>query len=75
MPTLAKTLERAIDEAANLPESVQEQIGEQLLAHIEKLQQLRWEIDQGIRSLEAGTGQPLDIEEFLAQQNAKYGRS
>jgi hypothetical protein len=75
MTGVVKTLERAIGEAATLPEADQEKIGRQLLAHVEKLQKLRREIDLGVRSLEAGKGRPLDIEQFLKAQNAKHGRS
>jgi hypothetical protein len=75
MSGVVKTLERAIGEAAALPDADQEEIGRQLLAHIEKLQQLRREIDKGVRSLDAGQGTRLDIEAFLAAQNARHGRS
>jgi hypothetical protein len=75
MSEIAKTLEKAVAEASTLPEADQEQIGQQLLSHIEKLRQLRRDIDKGMRSLEAGEGTPLDIEEFLAEQNARHGRS
>jgi hypothetical protein len=75
MSQIVKTLGKAIAEALTLPEADQEQIGRQLLSHIEKLRQLRIEIDKGIHSLEAGDGKSLDIEEFLAEQNARYGRS
>ena len=70
-----KTLEQALAQVAVLPEEDQEQIGRQLLSHIRKLRQLRADIDQGIRSLEAGEGRPLDIEAFLAELNARHGRS
>jgi hypothetical protein len=75
MSQIVKTLGKAIAEASTPPEADQEQIGRQLLSHIEKLRQLRIEIDKGIHSLEAGDGKSLDIEEFLAEQNARYGRS
>ena len=75
MTGMVKTLERAVDEAAGLPEEDQEKIGRQLLAHVEKLQKLRREIDKGIRSLDAGQGRSLDIEWFLKAQNTRYGRS
>src|SRR5437588_8893442 len=51
---MVKSLEQAIAEVANLPEADQEQIGRRLLVHVEKLRQLRAEIDKGIRSLDAG---------------------
>ena len=71
---MVKTLEQAIAEVTNLPDADQEQIGRKLLSHVEKLRQLRADIDQGIRSLDAGDGRPLDVEEFLRQANAKHGR-
>ena len=75
MSQMVKTLEDAVAEASTLPEADQEQIGRQLLSHIEKLRQLRQDIDRGIGSLEAGGGRPLDIEQFLAEQNARHDRS
>jgi hypothetical protein len=75
MSAIVKTLERAIAQAAVLPDTDQEQIGRQLLAHIAKLRQLRDEIDKGLRSLEAGEGKPLDVEAFLAAQNVRRGQS
>ena len=74
MAAMVKTLEIAIAEVSNLPAADQEQIGQQLLSHVEKLRQLRAEIDKGIRSLDAGEGKPLDIEDFLRRQNEKHGR-
>ncbi len=72
---MVRTLKMAIEEVANLPDADQEQIGRRLLSHVEKLRQLRAEIDKGVRSLDAGEGKPLDIEEFLRQQNERHGRS
>jgi alcohol dehydrogenase class IV len=66
---MVKTLEQAIAEVTNLPAADQEQIGRKLLSHVEKLRQLRLDIDQGLRSLDAGEGRPLDIEEFIRQAN------
>jgi hypothetical protein len=45
------------------------------LSHIEKLRRLRAEIDKGIRSLDAGEGKPLNVENFLRQLNERHGRS
>ena len=73
-PAMVKTLEQAIAEIANLPDSDQEDIGRKLLSHVEKLRLLRAEVDKGIRSLDAGEGRPLDIEEFLRQVNERDGR-
>jgi hypothetical protein len=64
---MVKILEQAIAELAELPDADQEQIGRKLLSHVEKLRSLREEIDKGIRSLDAGRGAPLDVEEFIRQ--------
>lgn len=71
--SMVKSLEIAIARMASLPDSDQDQIARRLLSHVEKLQQLRAEVDKGVRSLDAGDGAPLDIEEFLQQKNKPYG--
>jgi len=70
---MVKTLEQAFAKVSNLPDADQEQIGRKLLSHVEKLKVLRRDIDEGIRSLDAGEGRPLDIEEFLRQKNQTRG--
>jgi hypothetical protein len=62
---MVKSLEQAIAEVAALPDADQEQIGRQLLSHVEKLRSLREELDKGIRSLDAGKGTAVDIDEFI----------
>jgi len=69
---MTKLLERAIAEIGALPEADQEQIGRQLLSHVEKLRALRAEVDKGIRSLDEGKGAPLDIETFIEEQNTRH---
>jgi hypothetical protein len=71
---MVKSLELAIAEVATLPDADQEQIGRKLLSHVEKLRQLRAEVDKGICSLDAGKGRPFDIEDFLRQKNERDGR-
>jgi hypothetical protein len=71
--TVVKTLEQAIAEISNLPAADQEQIGRKLLSHVEKLRLLRSDIDQGIRSLDAGQGSELDIESFISEKNKRHG--
>ena len=70
---MVRTLEQAIAEIARLPDSDQEQIGRRLLSHVEKLNALRAEIDKGIRSLEAGEGRPLNMDDFLRRKNSGHG--
>ena len=70
---MAKSLELAIAEVANLSDADQEQIGRRLLSHVEKLGKLRAEVDKGIRSLDQGEGRPLDVEQFLREKNQRYG--
>ena len=72
---MVKTLELAIAEITRLPDADQETIGQQLLSHVEKLRWLRSEVDEGVRSLDAGEGRPLDIEEFIREQNERHGRT
>lgn len=60
---MVKSLEAALAEVATLPEAAQEQIGRELLAHVEKLRELRADIEEGIRSLETEGGIDLDFEE------------
>jgi hypothetical protein len=72
---MVKTLQKAIAEVASLPDADQEEIGRKLLSHVESLRKLRADIDQGIASLDAGKGKPLDIEQFIGKMNRSHGRS
>jgi hypothetical protein len=74
MVDIAKALKEAVDEVATLPKADQEQIGHKLLSHVEKLRGLRADIDTGIRSLDAGKGRELNIEEFIRQANRRHDR-
>jgi hypothetical protein len=65
---MVRTLERAIAEVAALPDDDQEQIGRQLLSHLERLRRLREELDKGARSLDAGKGRTFSVEEFIRQK-------
>jgi hypothetical protein len=70
---MVKTLEQAIAQLSRLPDADQEQIGRKLISHVERLNALRAEIDKGVRSLDAGKGRPLDMEDFLRQKNSGHG--
>ncbi len=71
---MGKALKLAMTKAAGLPEAAQEQLGRELLERIEMLTQLRADIDVGIRELDAGLGEELDIEEFIEQLHAEHAR-
>lgn len=70
---MVKTLQQAIAEVTSLPDADQEEIGRKLLSHVEKLRQLRAEIDNGTGSLDAGRGRELDVEDLIRRKNAKHG--
>jgi acetyl-CoA carboxylase carboxyltransferase component len=61
---MVKSLELAIAEVANLPDADQEQIGRRLLSHLEKLRQLRAEIDKMYKGI---------VEQFDRESTALYG--
>jgi hypothetical protein len=69
---MVRTLEQAIAQLSRLPEADQEQIGRKLLSHVEKLHALRVEIDKGLRSLDAGKGSAVDIEDVLRRKNSRH---
>jgi hypothetical protein len=71
---MVKTLELAITRIANLPEAAQEQLGREMLERIEALQQLRAEIEVGIRELDAGLGVALDVEDVIRQARQDHGK-
>jgi hypothetical protein len=70
---MVRTLEQAIAKVSRLPDADQEEIGRKLLSHVERLNALRAELDKGIRSLDAGEGRPLDMEDFLRRKNSGHG--
>jgi hypothetical protein len=70
---MVTTLEQAIAQISQLPDTDQEQIARKLLSHVEKLNALRAEIDKGIRSLDEGKGGTLNTEEFLRRKHSGHG--
>jgi hypothetical protein len=65
---MTEGLAQAIALISRLPDADREAIARALLLHIEKLRALRVKIDEGVRSLDAGEGYGLDVEEFLRQK-------
>ena len=70
---MAKTLDSALAKARQLPEADQERIGRELSDYIDQLRALRADLDEGLRSLDAGEGQELDIEDVIARARASNG--
>jgi hypothetical protein len=71
---MVKTLELAISKAANLPEAAQEQLGRELLERIDALAELRAEIEIGLKELDAGLAEELDIEELIREAREEYAQ-
>ena len=71
---MGTALKLAMTKAADLPEAAQEQLGRELLERIEALTQLRAEIDVGIRELDAGLGEELDVEKLIEQLHDEHAR-
>ncbi len=72
---MTKILELAMTKASRLSPAAQEQLGRELLERIDTLEALRSEIEVGVKELDAGLGQPLDVEDLIRQARAEYGRS
>jgi Arc/MetJ-type ribon-helix-helix transcriptional regulator len=71
---MSKALELAIAKAIQLPEAAQEEIGRELLEHLDSLAALRAELEIGIRQLNEGKSKELDIEEFIARARAEHAK-
>ena len=71
----SKTLDEAIAKAHELPEADQERIGRELNDYIDHLRALRSDISAGVRSLDAGFGRKLDIEDVIGRARAAHARA
>jgi len=72
---MSQVFKEAIAEVATLPEPIQDKIGRELRAYVEKLRRLRDELEQGVRSLDAGAGKPLDLEATIKRARGAHGPS
>jgi len=73
---MARALELAIAKLAGLSDEQQEWFGRELLEQVEAMSRLRADIEIGLRELDAGRGQELDIEEVLRKVRPGHiGRS
>ena len=69
---MVKVLELALAKAAMLPEKAQEELGLEILERIHELQELKAEIEVGIRELDAGLGEELDMDEVLRDIHVEH---
>ena len=72
---MVNTLERALAEVANLPEETQERIGQELLAHVARLHELRKDLEQGMISLDTEPSRKLDVEDILRRAHQRHGKA
>lgn len=70
---MTRTLELALAKAAELPEAAQDALGRELLERIDSMAKLRAELQIGIDELDAGLGEPLDIEKLIEELNSEHG--
>jgi hypothetical protein len=70
----SKTLQVAVTKASALPEAAQEMIGRDLLESVESLGHLREDVEIGIRELDAGLGEELQMTEIIKEARKLYGR-
>ena len=75
MRAMTKLLKDAIEKVSTLPEADQEQIGRELLAHVDKVRALRADLEAGVRSLDAGRGKPVDMEDVIKQAHVQHGKA
>jgi hypothetical protein len=69
---MTKMLKKAVALVERLAETDQEIIGGQILSHVEKLRSVRAAIDAGVRSLDGGEGEELDINDVLSETRQKH---
>ena len=69
---MVKTLELALAKAATLPEAAQEELGLEILERIHELEELKAEIELGLRDVDAGLVDKLDPEDWLRSIRARH---
>ena len=74
MHRMEKTFASATREVAKLPKETQAEFGRDLIDRVAAWHQLREKIAEGIRELDAGLGQPLDIKKFMKELRRRHAR-
>ncbi|WP_426420320.1 hypothetical protein [Bradyrhizobium genosp. A] len=70
---MTKQLEKAFQRVSELPEAAQETIAGDLLEHVESMEHLVAQLQQGISSLDDGHGEAADIDELIRVARAQHG--
>lgn len=68
-----KTLQLAMDKAAELPKQAQEAIAREVLERVNTIEQARAALKHGIEQLDAGLGQPIKIGDVIARARREHG--
>jgi hypothetical protein len=63
-------LERALENAAKLPEEMQEKLGDDILHFIDNYLALRADLEEGLRELDEGKGIPASV--VFADLNKRF---
>jgi hypothetical protein len=63
-----------MSKASALPAAAQEKIGRDVLESVETLARLRAEVEIGVRELDAGLGEELQMLDVIKQARKEYGR-
>ena len=68
----SETLQLAINQAQNLPEAAQEDLGWDVLLRIKEFEELRAKIPIGVGELDAGKGGSLDMRQIKTEARRQY---
>lgn len=72
---MSNAFKDAIEQVSALPAATQEQIGQELLAHVEKLQRLRVRLKHAAESLDRGGGHEVEMADVIKRARSRYGRA
>ncbi len=71
---MTKTFQLAMKKASQMSESIQDEIGMEILERVDTSAWLRHEIELGIRDLDAGRRVQIDAGAFIKEVRRRHGR-
>jgi hypothetical protein len=74
MSEMTKVFKDAIDTVATLPEADQDEIGREILDHVEKIRALRVDLQAGIAFLDAGEGRIIHMSDVIARARTRNAK-